>query len=626
MTTLLYNPGVRIVLDTRAYGIIDVTEDIESGTMTLNENALHTLSFTLSNRGGKYIGKLTPNDRVVVQMKRVQWLQVFSGYLNVVPYFSTFNQSVTISASCTLKRVFYHFWDPGLTASIELLNSALMQQSSTPDAGMTQVIIALLIQVIGWDPALIHIGVIPLDFLQTIANLWTSVEAGINTTINNLGGLIVGGQFGTDVGSTVAPNLNGASAPPGTTIPVLSGLAQTEASLSKWDASFQWGYGAPGVSADEQKTAKAYLKGADGQGQRILVGNALTGKCICVSTNGGFQDSTQPQGAVNLSASAMNALGISGDQGQVVLAWAPVKPTTPFGPFTIPPPAGAVKQTGASQSGLWTDGDGQLIVGNWAPTPQQDYVGYALTGYRALMNDTSIYSTVASCVNTALRSFCSAPNGDFIAWFPDYFGLYGLAATYTLETIELQDFTITWTDATLVTHQYTVGSTIGGVAMGTDPSEEGNTVTATNMYDTYGVATIDVPGLFAALFNTGDADNGLFGKDAAQQIYQQFGARPSFQQMQTIGQGEIEFWYAVHQWMLSWSQQFSCNIPITFTPELFPGMLLRIPAYGFQAYVTSVTHSWSLQNGGGFQTQVGILAPSSTDGNGLIGLARSYTT
>lgn len=627
VSTLLYNPGIRISIDCRSTGtIIDVTDDIESGSMTLNENQMHSLNFTLSSRGGKYVGIFTPNDRVVVQMKRVTWMQTFSGYLNAVPYFSTFNCSVNLSASCTMKRIYYHFWDPGLAASIELLISSLSNQSSTPDAGMTSVIIALLTQVIGWEANLIHIGVIPSDFLQQISSLWSEVEPAISQSINNLGGLIIGGTFGTSVGSSVAPNLNDNAAPPGTELPYSAGIAQIGTSLGQWDASLHWGYMAPGVSPTEQTTAENYLKGADGQGQRLLVANAMTGKCICVSTKGGFMDSSQPQGAINLSAAAMTALGISGDSGQVAIAWAPVTPVTTFGPFDVPAPPNSVQTTGASQSGLWTAGDGQLLQGNWDPTPATDYVGAELVGYRSLMNDVAIMDTIQSACNTALRNFCSAPNGDFISWFPDYFGIYGTAAVWNLETIELQDFVITWTDQTLVTHQFSVGSTVSGVDTGEDPSAEGGTVQAYNMYNSYGVATIQIPNLFQALFNTSDQDAGLFGANAYQQIMQQIGARPHFDQIPWVAQGEIEFWYAVHQWMLSWSQQFVAEVPITFMPELFPGMLLRIHEFGFQAYITSVTHSWNLQDGQGFSTSVGIMAPSSfgTDGSGgLLGLAKT---
>ena len=627
MSTLLYNPGVRIALDTRAYGPIDVTEDIESGQLTLNENSFHSLSFTLSSRGGKYVNKLTPNDRVVVQMKRVTWMQVFTGYLDTVPYFSTFNRSVTVNATCTMKRILYHYWDPGLPAAVDLLFNALNTeaggQSSSPDAGMTNVIQQVLTQVVGWDSAQIHVGIIPKKFLSSIAGIWSEVESSVTNSLSNIGGLLVGGTFGTSVGSYVAPNLNDNPAPPGTTLPFLSGQAQIYKAKSKWDSAVHWGYMAPGTTPSAQATAKDYLRGPDGTGQRLLVANALTSKTICVATTD-YMDDNQPQGAINLSAEAMKALGISGSEGEVAIAWAPVSPATPLGPFKVPAPKGAKKTTGTTQSGVNTGPDGKLIQGLWDPA-QPNPLSSELDGLRSLMNDVALLPFIQTIVNNGLRQFCAAPNGDFIAWFPDYFGYYGTAAVWNLETIELQDFTINWSDQNLVTHEFAVGVTPGlYINSSTDPTQNGSQVTGTNMLTSYGVATIDVPGLFNALFGTGPGDNGLFGVDAAQQIYQQFGARPHFDQLSNVPHGEIEFWYAVHIWMMSWAQQFAATVPITFMPELFPGMLLRIPAFGFQAYIHSVTHSWSLQDGAGFATSVDIMAPSSTDGNGLIGLARGY--
>jgi hypothetical protein len=143
------------------------------------------------------------------------------------------------------------------------------------------------------------------------------------------------------------------------------------------------------------------------------------------------------------------------------------------------------------------------------------------------------------------------------------------------------------------------------------------------MIQSYGVATIDVPGLFQALFNVGEGDTGIFGVNATNNIYQQFGPRPNFDQMATVAHGEVEFWYAVYKWQQSWAQQFNTNLQLTFMPELWPGMLLQIQEFGFQAYIKSVTHTFDLNEGGGFDTSVTIIAPSATDGSGLLGLARS---
>ena len=66
--------------------------------------------------------------------------------------------------------------------------------------------------------------------------------------------------------------------------------------------------------------------------------------------------------------------------------------------------------------------------------------------------------------------------------------------------------------------------------------------------------------------------------------------------------------------MRSWAYQYNADIPVTFMPELWPGMLVQIPAFGFQAYVTTVTHSGQMGQGGSFQTTVNIAAPARLPG------------
>jgi hypothetical protein len=63
--------------------------------------------------------------------------------------------------------------------------------------------------------------------------------------------------------------------------------------------------------------------------------------------------------------------------------------------------------------------------------------------------------------------------------------------------------------------------------------------------------------------------------------------------------------------------QFMANVPVTFMPELYPGMLLKIPEFGVQFYVSEVTHSWDLAGGAGFNTSVSVMAPSALDGSGF---------
>ncbi len=244
--------------------------------------------------------------------------------------------------------------------------------------------------------------------------------------------------------------------------------------------------------------------------------------------------------------------------------------------------------------------------------PQMQLSG-GLTGVRALLNDESILPYIKNLFNSTMRSFCSAPNGDLIAWFPDYYGLWGTAAKMILEPIEIQDFTVEWADDFFVTHQFTLagqeGATLLDVSTGDigDPGF-GEMSGADIKTQTLGIASIDIPAMMYALFGIDASPQEA--QNFASYIYKRFGARPSYQAMPGLQGPKAEFFSAMFMFMRQWAYQYNADIPLTFMPELFPGMLIQVPAFDFQAYVTSVTHTFRFGEGGGFSTSVNIAAPA----------------
>jgi len=280
----------------------------------------------------------------------------------------------------------------------------------------------------------------------------------------------------------------------------------------------------------------------------------------------------------------------------------------------------------ASASGTTSSTPGPITVWDWFGEGI-DPMSALLVGPRALLNDTPLLPMIQTIMQSSLRSWMCAPNGDFIGWFPDYFGQYSSLAVMTIENIELQDFTIMWSDLNLVTHQFTAGAqdaAEGGSALGDAP---GGTVSQWNEINTNGVCTVEFPQVLKALLHAGNDNDAGFLNPAA--ILNRFGARPNYVPMGMIlsngsGDGHIaEFWYAVYLFQQNWSQQFSATVTITFMPELYPGMLLQIPSQGFQCYVEQVTHNINMSQGGGFTTTISIMAPSATDKSGLYGLPSS---
>lgn len=67
---------------------------------------------------------------------------------------------------------------------------------------------------------------------------------------------------------------------------------------------------------------------------------------------------------------------------------------------------------------------------------------------------------------------------------------------------------------------------------------------------------------------------------------------------------------ALFLFMRKWANQFSASIPMTWMPEAWPGMIVRLPEFNFQAYITQVEHSFQMGKDGFFRTSVSVVAPS----------------
>jgi cell wall-associated NlpC family hydrolase len=854
MSVLLYAPSIQLIVATTDRNgnsqVYDVSKDIISGTCTLAENTSHTMQCTLLNNGRRYDRLFKPNDRFVLYMKRLQKLLVMTGYLDTVPFFSIWPRSITITGESTLKRLKYHYWDPGSVAAFNLFNQVQggdpnvvnqPSQNQFNDSGMQDKAVALLTQVGQWDQTKIHFTSLPTSWISKVAALYELIGPQLGLSLNVISPMgIVNGVSPFSVTNGIANGNQLATISPGVNGPDGSGLpdslatatlyqgAQDIQPLASWYAQMQWQYN--NLDGSPSDTVSASVVRPFLAEQKLLVGIAETGQFAVVQI-AGWGPPAASGATLGLSQDALDAIGFSPQFNQVMVAWVNNPAAIGVGPFTpstsstlftggaggsqgstspnafqtnIPPQgvtstvapqygstsnltaspnanaavafsvlqaknnvpysqadpqssstgfdcSGLVQAAWASagvaidrttfdqyanlyplptppegSQGAWLPGDllyyfqgeypqypnspGHVVMyqawndgsptviqsptfgadvqivslymdgfmaarrvtggganGGGTPTgtgaatsasssttaipninitntgeltisgsasegssstsfltiwdwydQAPDPVSQILTGFRALMNDVPLLPMIETICNASMRSFCSAPNGDFIAWFPDYFNAYGCLGTIDIEPIELQDFTVMWSDLNMVTHQYAAGTY---VPTASDLSGAGGVVSTQNMVNTGGVATIDFPAILANLLNTSQNDP-TFSTAA---IYQRFGARPNYQPLGTIVGPLAEFWYALYLFQQNWASMFNAQVNISFMPEVYPGMILRIPSQSFQCYVEQVTHSWDLTDSGiGFSTQVNITAPSSTDPNnpGLLGFSQ----
>ena len=176
MRTLVYSPEVQILIarGTKQY---DVSNDIVAWSVRRVENGVSSLVFRLSNKAVpgnprqlRYNQRFERMDRVVVKLKRIEWVQVFSGYLDQVPHVQLYPGTVNFRASCTLKRLLHTWWDPGLPRAREITNQAGIAFRETEngevqiDRGLGSMLRRLLVEVGGWNPQHIHIQRFPMGF------------------------------------------------------------------------------------------------------------------------------------------------------------------------------------------------------------------------------------------------------------------------------------------------------------------------------------------------------------------------------------------------------------------------------------------------------------------------------
>jgi D-alanyl-D-alanine carboxypeptidase len=845
VATLVYSPGVAIIIDSVLHGPIDVSEDASVGSVTLRENGSHSVNITLENANRKYDGLFVPNDRIIIQMKRFRWMQVMAGYLNRSPYFSAYARQVNVSATCTLKVLKYWPWDRGSSKANALIFGK--RNTTAQDGGISDIVTTLMTTVTNWEKDRIHIGRVPEEWVAKYQQVYMRIDQETAQTLEASLGVnpLIGGEpVGLFPISSAPRNMTGhpmaSTVPSGTDAQLESMLIEEKdydvvlgtiramesgggdpagdyKAVNKGDGSPNWATGAyqfldttwgkfqgsgsepysraylaPPVVQDEKanllvrwivshygkkllnipygwyypavfkdpswldktpaknegntltlrqygyKWANTYIRiynmmrgtapvtptagtviqtaGSTVSGVRYPIPAGKTSLSYTDVGWGGWENGKIPATAMShtprtlyghaLAVQSWNELCDEAEklgydvrggmyrsaeaQAQVGAMGAPVGHSNHgwglaidinvlVGSYSKKYPkvnntamydtpeykwlaANAWKfgwlnpisaQKGGKKPEAWhwefvafytyKDGNNPLtegtsnafpnstdaaalgdfanpsasqlfnIIGSWLQDPSETTIqSDTLWGYRALMNDEPIMVTIDGLIKASARSYCAAPNGDFISWFPDYWGEYGLAGAMEIETVELKDFTVDWDDESLITHQYVEGASYN-FSTGSLPT---GIMDALHAFTTRGIVTADMPGILEAIFNVKDARQYPWLKDA-KSLFQRFGARVDYNRNPMIYGPEQEFWAALGRFTRAWAAQFSTTVPLTFMPELFPGMLIRIPFFKVQMYVTSVTHRWDYNSGGGFSTDIGTMAISSTDGSGF---------
>lgn len=282
------------------------------------------------------------------------------------------------------------------------------------------------------------------------------------------------------------------------------------------------------------------------------------------------------------------------------------------GPAPFNPAAGPGAPVGTGQvggTGTGSDGSAEPIARNlfsyiFTPDTFSDTIANLFAGQKSFIDSQPLMQEVQAVSAAGIRKFASAPNGDFVAYYPDYFGVDGKPIAMRIEKIEMKDVRVNLTDDAMATHIYVKGNMTGSNQL-VDP--------IAGWLNSAGVATVENETLFQRLKQVvpGGAEN-LTGNG----VLQRYGVRPLQLEFSSVQNQQMEFLMACHIFMQKWAEQYQTTATFTFMPELMPGMRVELADSGIAVYIAQVTHNFDWEEG--FTTTAQIMAPSQVNGGILV--------
>lgn len=215
------------------------------------------------------------------------------------------------------------------------------------------------------------------------------------------------------------------------------------------------------------------------------------------------------------------------------------------------------------------------------------------------VNTQPLFATIKALSSAAMRSFMSAPNGDFVAFYPDPFGIMGKKPAIQIEDVELINFAISHNDSELTTHVF--------AAMSADRYT--STVDDTAWLSLYKSAvSMQDRAMMKSLLNVSDTSPEL----SPESFFAKFGVRPLAVKHGDIKDYTLNYFQALYTFLQKWSDQFNSRVELTFMPELYPGMRMEIVSQGVTVYVKEVSHDFSFDSG--FSTSAIVNSPTTKTG------------
>src|SRR3954464_4711741 len=127
MRRIVYSPKAYVYVQTDN-GVYNLSDLVVSGSVSRKVNQVSSAEVTFQNPYRQFTSPgnptFRPMDKITIFLQRLPGLpcHAFTGYLDTTPYYQMYPGTCTIKASCTLKRLQYTWFDPGVPFMINFLD------------------------------------------------------------------------------------------------------------------------------------------------------------------------------------------------------------------------------------------------------------------------------------------------------------------------------------------------------------------------------------------------------------------------------------------------------------------------------------------------------------------------
>lgn len=205
MQRLVYAPKSYAFVKNSTGDITDISSYIVEGDVDRKVNAVSTAKLVLRNPNMIFTSPVngqtifTPMDPITIYLERLHKrpVRVFTGYLDKSPYYEMYPGTVTLEASCTLKKLLYNYFDPALPYTRSFMKeygwtddgSGILinvngldefhrpkNQTKGKEGSLAEILHATMNVIGGWKNEDIYVENLPPDLINHMTELYKSLN------------------------------------------------------------------------------------------------------------------------------------------------------------------------------------------------------------------------------------------------------------------------------------------------------------------------------------------------------------------------------------------------------------------------------------------------------------------